>query len=190
MTGSSLLEHSGHMKSMWVECTGFLMRSSYSLRLRIKNCFVTLLHTVFSGRMWKVCTVEQNIWRIIRSCFYSNHSMESTKWRCVAWRAGLMVPWPWQHFEFSLCCIIYTALMMPDENIWMKFLEQEAAFIWMFFINPLLKLLRWSSVYVQPLAFHKLEWRNVYVRLNMHSSTAFHCDIIVGLNSKHAKIWV
>ena len=39
LPGSSLLEHGGHMKSMWVECAGYLMRSRDSLLLRIKNSF-------------------------------------------------------------------------------------------------------------------------------------------------------
>lgn len=73
---------------------------------------------------------------------------------------------------------------MPDENIWMKFLELETAFIWMFFINPLRKLLRWSSVYVQPLAFCKL-WSGETFMFGLTCSQAhpFHCNIIVGLEA-------
>lgn len=81
--GWSLLEHGGHMKTMWAECTGFLMRSRDGLMWRRKNCFVTLFQSVFSERIWPICKVretsakrlEQNIWRVLRSCFNSHFSM-------------------------------------------------------------------------------------------------------------------
>lgn len=124
-TGSSLLEHGGHIRSMWAECTGFLMRSRDSLLWRIKNCFNTSFHYVFSGRIWPIQQVrgtsakyvEQIIWHIRRPCFHSHASME-VNWdvQQLLDRVRFMVPWRCQLFEISYCCTVCTASMMPDET--------------------------------------------------------------------------
>lgn len=92
------LEHGGHMKSLWVERTGLLMRSRDSLQWRIKNRFNTLFQTLFSEDLTNlqgerdICKVcRATIWCIVRSGFNS-HSFQS--W-CAARRevGGALTLW-------------------------------------------------------------------------------------------------